>query len=681
MIGRMVWERWCLPGYWLVLLLWLAVAGPTLAAPAECPATAHPDPSATLIRATFMASGLEGSLPAGFSTDKDQEVTLTFPVPALPPGARVISAELRLRVSAPRGNPSFTLQVENSGQPFATRNLSRLLVGQAAIWRANESVVNALTLGGDIRLKLRALALNADVRTPMWHGPGAAEAALRPRLIVAYKAPGPQPQQAVGLPGALSAAPFEADLNSLTQARHLDSVIERSDQGFGLVAYPLAGQGEVLSQTPALGPGTVYIIAEGNDKSAALEARSSLTGAKFWSAPVQDPSPYVLADALGRLYVVGNNAVHRFRINSNSASAPAREDVPVDGLQPSREPTLGPDGSLYVVNQGSTLIALDPNFRQLWSIPLGGERVSAITIGPAGCTAYLVSALTNENAPKGLLAIDTATGDKVEAPLPNQADVQSFDKPALHAPLVLLHPDGTEKVYVAADSATDGSLELFDRTPEDFALQRRWEKPGLWSQPLARRTQSGWQIIALWAEKGRRTEPQIMSPEWIAGGKSNWPIHGNGIDLTLMAASSVPAIDGDGTFFSPVRLSSFYAENQRLTALLAFYFPRGENRRPADPERFLAARNEAGAAIQGPERLMIGPDGALYGLFQESRTPYRLLLQLVLREREGVDACVKSPLFVTGTGSDIKRISSEQGVILGPGTSLGAEGRVSGGSC
>jgi outer membrane protein assembly factor BamB len=658
-----------LSGHWLVLVLLLGAAGPPLAAPPDCPAAAHRDLSTTLVRATLMASGLVGSQPIAFSTDKGQEVTLTFPVPAPPPGAAVTGAELWLHVRDPGGKPNFTLQVENSGQPFGTRYLSRLQVGEAVFWRANDSAVKALTLGGDIRLKLKATPeLNADVRTPMWHGPASAEAALRPRLIVAYRVPGPQPQQAVGIPGAVSAAPVGVDLGAFPLSPVLNHLIEKSKE-FGIVAYPLAGQGAVFSQTPALGDGLFYIIAKDSNNSTALEARSALTGAVIWSVPVQGPSPYVLADSLGRLYVVGNNAVHRFRINPNNASAPAREDVPIAGLQPTQAPALGPDGSLYVINQGSSLIALDPNFRPLWSIPLGGERVSAITIGPTGCSAYLVSALTNEDAPKGLLAVDTATGDKVEAPLPNQADVQSFDKPALHTPVVLLHSDGTEKVYVAADSATDGSLELFNRTPEEFTLQRRWEKPGLWGQPLARHTQTGWQIIALRAEKGVSAGEQIMSIEWIDGTEASWPLYGNGVDRTQMAASSVPTIDGAGTFYSPIHLSSAYTATQGLSALLASLAL------PRDPDRFFVVRDETGAAIQGPERLMIGPDGALYALFQASRTPYRLLLQVVLPAK----ACVKSPLSVTGQGG--ANITSEQRVILGPGTRLDGEARISVGSC
>ena len=283
---------------------------------------------------------------------------------------------------------------------------------------------------------------------------------------------------------------------------------------------------------------------------------------------------------------------------------------------------LGPDGSLYVVNQGSSVVGLDPNFRQLWSIPLGGEKVSAITVGPTGCTAYLVSALSDQNAPRGLLAIDTATGETVEAALPNQADVQSFDNPTLHVPLVLLHPDGLEEVYVAADSATNGSLELYLRTPVDktpgaFTLQPRWDKPGLWSQPLALRTQTGWQIIALRARKDQGQD-QIVSIEWIEGRESNWVIHGNGIDRTQMAAFALPAIDGAGTIYSPVRLSSAYPENQRLTALLAILPPttansQGARRTQFEPARFIAVRN--GNWSSDPrtwKRLMIGPDGALY---------------------------------------------------------------------
>ena len=296
MSGRIARALWLLSGPWLALVL--GAAEPTFAVPAECPAAAHPNLSATLIRATFMARGAEGSSPAAFSTDKDQEVTLTFPTPALPPGATVTGAELWLHVSEPRGNPSFTIAVENSGQSFGTRNLSKLRLGQVAIWRASDSAINALKLGGNISLKLKALGLNADVQTPMWDSPAAAQSAFRPRLIVTYKVPIPQPQQALGLPGAVSAAPVGIDLNAFALSGHLDFLLEGS-KGVGTVAYPLTSQGAVYSQTPVLGTGLFYIITKDSNNAAALEARSSLTGAAIWSVPVQDPSPYVLADSLG----------------------------------------------------------------------------------------------------------------------------------------------------------------------------------------------------------------------------------------------------------------------------------------------------------------------------------------------------------------------------------------------
>jgi len=60
-----------------------------------------------------------------------------------------------------------------------------------------------------------------------------------------------------------------------------------------------------------------------------------------------------------------------------------------------------------------------------------------------------------------------------------------------HAPVVIQHPDGTEKIYAAANSVGDGVLADFDN-PRTKPRQRvpgpitaDWEPlPGLWSQPL-----------------------------------------------------------------------------------------------------------------------------------------------------------------------------------------------------
>jgi hypothetical protein len=382
----------------------------------------------------------------------------------------------------------------------------------------------------------------------------------------------------------------------------------------------------------------------------------------------------VLADSSDHLYVVANGAVHRFQIDPRNPSEPAREDTPVSdqlSLAPSQPPTLGPDGSLYALSNGS-VIGLDPNFRALWSIPLGHNRISPITVGPTGCFAYLVSAPGDGKGPKGVLAIDTATGDKTSSDLPNQADLQSFDHPALHAPVVLLHSDGTEKVYVAADTGTNGTLKEFDNQRKATELKPGWEKPGRWSQPLARPVSDAgkkgdWQIVGARADKAAGTA-KIEVADWIDGSieeSVNYPNIDN-INIKQLAAW-VPAIDAAGGFYLPM------SQEGSPTGLWVSL--------PTGLFGSLFFRDSSGAQTNGPERLMIGPDGALFGLFSGSMIPNRLFPNIGLSKDLGeVNLCGETPLFVSGQGSSAG-LSAGQGVILGPGTRLEGQSRISAATC
>jgi hypothetical protein len=602
------------------------------------------------------------SSPAVFNTD--QPVTLSFSPSALPRGAAVIDAELLLRLKDLRGRPNFRMLVKLDLPPSMDFGailfpLPDLKIEQSAVWRANNQAVTKLTVGGDsdIRLKLEAPELRPGVQTYEWYGPGATDFDQRPRLIITYRVPSAPAREAVGLPGAVSAAAFGDDTFAGFFAK----------ANTGLVSYPLAAQGTVVSKVPALGNGVTYII---NGK--ALEARSSVSGATLWSVPIENPSPYLLADSSDHLYVIAKE-VHRFRIDPGNPGAPAREDTPVSKLDPSQAPALdpsaapalGPDGSLYVLNNGS-VIGLDANFRALWSIPLGHNRISPITVGPTGCFAYLVSAPGNDKGPKGILAIDTATGDQTSSSLPNQLDLQSFDHPALHAPVVLLHSDGTEKVYVAADTGTNGTLKEFDNQREATELKPGWEKPGLWSQPLARPVSGGdWKIVAARADKGTGTA-NIEVADWIDGNIEK-PMPTTPINIERMVASTVPATDAAGRLYLPLGLTGGLTVLRISSA--------------SGPDVTLSFRDSSGAPINGPERLMIGPDGALYGLLPGSGIPYSLFPNIHLSGDVGdVNLCGKTPLFVTGQGSSV-RLSAKQGVILGSGTQLKGEARISTGSC
>jgi hypothetical protein len=653
----------------------LAVSWPLVSGRAQCPSVIGFDQQVTVIRTTLMASD---TARAAFNTD--QPVTLSFSLSALQKDAEVTKAEFRLRLSRPRDDPDFKIAVdfEPTKKRFGIKSFGSkdLQPGQSATWNANSEALEAIKagIGGDIRLTMSAQSVQSTVATREWYGPAAKESRLRPRLIISFRVPGAQPQQAVGVPASVSAAAFG-------DAAFFDFV---SQPGTGLVAYPLTqggwNQGELQSLVPALGDGLTYVVVyrgaveSGKPNGFLLEARSSLSGASLWSVPFREPLPYVLPGRSGQLYVVGKGHVSRLQIDPRTPTAAARAEplLSVHELDPKQAPALGPDGSLYTLNNGS-ILALDPNFRELWSIPLGHNGISPITVGPTGCSIYLVSAGQVRQSSRGLLAIDAATGDERSSSLSNQTDLDAFVGSALHAPVVLLHSDGTEKVYVAANSGSGGVLAEFDKSPRDAGVTPGWTQHSLWSQPLAlpagkeRDGNNKWQIIGGSADSGGPGPASIKALDWIDGTiAASRPI--GEIDRQHMASSAIPAIDGAGTFFLPVR------KTNGQPAVLASS--------PSAPERLLDLRDPTGAQTQPLRRLMIGPDGALYGLFPDDKVPYRLLptIRLDRHSAEQVKLCRETPLVITGEQSNAT-ISSGGGVILGPDTRLEGKTSVSFGGC
>ena len=646
----------------------LAVSWPLVSGRAQCPSDTGFKKQGTAIRTTLMASD---TAPAVFNTD--QPATLSFSLSALQKDAEVTKAELQLRLSKPRDDPDFRIAVdfEPTKKRFGIKSFGSrdLQPGQPAAWSAaNSDALEAIKagIGGEIRLTMSAQSVQPTVKTREWYGPATKESHLRPRLIISYRVPGAQPQQAVGLPGAVSAAAF-GDAAFFKFVSLPDT---------GLVAYPLTqggrNQGELQSLVPVLGDGLTYVVVSRN--GFLLEARSSLSGASLWSVPFREPLPYVLPGRSDQLYAVGKGHVSRLKLDPRTPTAAARAEplLRVDGFDPKQAPALGPDGSLYALNNGS-ILALDPNFRELWSIPLGHNRISPITVGPTGCSIYLVSAGHVGQSSKGLLAIDAATGDERSSALPNQTDLEAFVGSALHAPVVLLHSDGTEKIYVAADSGSGGLLAEFDKTPTDAGVTLGWTQTSFWSQPLARLAgketdrYNKWQIIGGSADGGGVGPASIKALDWIDGTIAAARPIGE-IDREHMTSSAMPAIDGAGTFFLPVR------KKDGQPAVLASS--------PLAPDRLLDLRDPAGALTPPLRRLMIGPDGALYGLFPDEKVAYRLLptIRLDQHSAEQVKLCGETPLVVTGERSNVN-ISAGGGVILGPDTSLKGETSVSFGGC
>jgi hypothetical protein len=133
----------------------------------------------------------------------------------------------------------------------------------------------------------------------------------------------------------------------------------------------------------------------------------------------------------------------------------------------------------FILSTVREVYGFNPDLQELWKVTLADPTSSRVTVGPSGRFVYLVA------KKEGLVVINAQTGESFTSPLPNQDALARADFPSLHTPVVILHPDGSEKVYVAANSVNNGVLACFNNRSGTIAAAENWPLlEGLWSQPL-----------------------------------------------------------------------------------------------------------------------------------------------------------------------------------------------------
>lgn len=293
----------------------------------------------------------------------------------------------------------------------------------------------------------------------------------RPRLTLEYTVAGRERiLQSEGVPATTSPTSF---LPTPTVGAHFGS---REVSG-------------IWSFAPVFYNGLVYLIRENQ-----LQALTALGTPPLWSLPLDKPGQHLLLSRSGRLYIVGAGKILVYQLHPDPKS-PATEVTTSGGqplspklvtnLNPLLAPAVGADGSLYFVN-GQEVYGQNADLQQLWKVTLTNTTTSRVTVGPSGRFVYLTA------KGKGLVAIDAQTGESATVKSDDSQSMLAEDTNiTFHAPVVIQHPDGTEKIYVAANSVDDGVLADFDN-PRTKPKQRTvvsitedWEPlPGLWSQPL-----------------------------------------------------------------------------------------------------------------------------------------------------------------------------------------------------
>jgi hypothetical protein len=307
-----------------------------------------------------------------------------------------------------------------------------------------------------------------------------AETKLRPRLIVEYTS---SDQAAVAQPAYVQSGKSFLPSGS-------------SQGSYKSLALNM-GQGAIWSYSPAFSNGFVYLI-------------SDVGGKKYlsWQRPLgaivdqidissRSPGPHLLVSRSGYLYIVGDGKIIPYRIGANGRpevrkvspeGAPPTDDVPVTGLNEARDaPTLGANGSMFYVEssavKGYAVAGRNPDLQELWSTPVAGPASRAM-LGPSGRYVYVTT------KGEGLVTIDARTGEKFVNELPNSKDLKVAKSEYLQTPVVFTESNGTEKVYVAADTVNEGYLTLFNNNKTKNAddkgtIEPGWKDgPAVFGQPL-----------------------------------------------------------------------------------------------------------------------------------------------------------------------------------------------------
>jgi hypothetical protein len=501
----------------------------------------------------------------------------------------------------------------------------------------NGVFVDAVNAGG--RDFLLLMSTGSSARSS-WHSIDSADVNYRPRLILEYTVPGQPLTQSDGMPAARSPRAF------------LPSRDGAAGGPFYYVARPFPA---AWSYAPAFFNNMVYLITD-NDGRRNLRAFDAL-GNPVWSMMIEGASvgQHLLVSNDGRLFVVGAGRILVYQLDPASPSKPpaaAPRDVRAGNLNPSTPPTPGPDGGLYFVN-GMDVYALNPALQQLWKVTLGDNRTSRVTVGPSGRFVYLTT------AGEGLVTVNAQTGESFFNPLPNQDVLKNAESPALHAPVVIRHPDGTEKIYAAANSVNDGALALFNNpktTPgagdsgKITPAGSGWPLKGLWSRPIPDQLSPG-------SEADPNPSKQLYTVA-VANGVGtlkavNW-LNGATTDVTPLLKPASPYLLSGGNLTTDEAGNRYVWNGAADGGLYAF------------GAAFNGLLNPSAAGvIPVRTQFYFGGDGTMYANDIDGRTLWAVVPQYTLGADSGANIYSPTHLRADGTVTKDTTLAAGGSVILG----------------
>ena len=182
------------------------------------------------------------------------------------------------------------------------------------------------------------------------------------------------------------------------------------------------------------------------------------------------PASHALVTETGRLYSVGENRIAVFDLEKEGEHI---RHLPMGDLKISVPPTLGRDGSLYLIPSGYGYIyGINPNLEELWRYPSGpgsqeAKKITPFLLGPARQEyGYAARGTDNKNE---FVRINTGYGG---------AEGRQFESrfTDFHRPLVV-RGQKEDKVFLAVYSVEDGLLGCYS------GCEKPWQKSGPVSAP------------------------------------------------------------------------------------------------------------------------------------------------------------------------------------------------------
>ncbi len=435
---------------------------------ADCPAelTIQNNPNCKILLRFKTSSIPEGKLTGARLSLIAKESKSTYPEQDV----TVSLMNFRVRSDAPVDDPAYW----QCDVPFSevTLDSGSLPADTRFDWTARDECLLALELNLPTGISLYMMTTSRG-KGRQWYSDTADNSSDVPRLILEY---------------TVEDQPPVSQSNESSAAQSSQTFWTANEPN----AYVPVKFTSAWSNAPAFYNNLVYLVVEDTNAQKELQILDSIGNPAFAPLPLGDnPGQYLLISKSGTLSIVGEGKIRIFKLDSQGKPSEDGE-YEVEGAIPTIAPTLGPDGSLYLVND-QNIYGLNPDLQTLWEVPLTDLKTSRVTVGPSGQFVYLIT--KNE----GLLTINAQTGQFFENELPNQADLKVSDDPTLHAPVVIRYPDpngnedGAEIIYVAANSAVSGVLARYNNRKtvtgqEDSGaidMADSWNPLiGLWGQPI-----------------------------------------------------------------------------------------------------------------------------------------------------------------------------------------------------